>query len=164
MRRKVWKTSWLMVCMMFLLMMVGTALSFAQQFPNKPINLVVAVGTGGTADITARMLADSVSKMLGQQVIVSNNGGGGGSVALTFLKNEKPDGYHIAWAANQPLTCIPHQRQVPYTLNDFVPIIEVSTSGAGVVVSAESPWKTFKELIDYAKKNPTKVSYTVTGT
>jgi tripartite-type tricarboxylate transporter receptor subunit TctC len=150
-------------CIALLVLCILPTRSFSQQFPNRPVNLLMAIGTGGTADTSARMLANSVAKLLGQQVVISNNGGGGGSVALTLLKNEKPDGYHIVGTANQPLTIIPHQRQLPYTLNDFAPVIELSTQPAGVVINADSPWKTLKELIEYARKNPGKVTYTITG-
>ena len=154
----------LVLCMAFLVVVIGAAPSFAQQYPNKPINFLVTVPTGGSADTSARILADSASKQLGQPVVVSNNGAGSGSIALTALAQEKPDGYHIAWCSNQPLTLVPHLRQVSYKLNDFVPVMQVSNQPAGLVINADSPWKTLKELVDYAKKNPKKVSYTITGT
>ncbi len=165
MRRKNWKVNGLIAYVVFLLMMmIGTAPSFAQPFPNKPINLLVAVGTGGTADTSARMLAKSVSDILGQPMIVTNNGGGGGTVGIALLAKEKPDGYHLVFCSSQPLTIIPHLRQLPYNPDDIIPVMQMGMQQTGLAVRADAPWKILKELVDYAKKNPKKVTYTITGT
>ena len=133
------------------------------QYPTKPITLVVCYAPGGTTDITARPLADAASKFLGQPIIVVNKPGGGGAVALTSLKNEKPDGYTLCTIPGSAIL-IQHQRKVPYdATKDFTSIIKFSETFAGVVVRADSPWKTFKELLSDAKAHPGKIKYGTSG-
>jgi tripartite-type tricarboxylate transporter receptor subunit TctC len=152
-------------CLVFFTILTGVpGLLFAQDYPTKPINLAITSSVGGTVDTTGRILADKVEKILGQKVIVTNNGGGGGSIAMTALAKEKPDGYHIAYGPNSPLCEIMYLRKMPYTLDDFVPIMQCAEPEAGFVVRSDAPWNTYKELIEYARKNPGKVTYTVTNT
>lgn len=146
-----------------LLFLIPT-LPFAQEYPTKPINMLVALAPGGIVDSSIRVLASKAEKFLGQPFIISNNGGGGGSVAFGILAREKPDGYHLVGSPNSPLVRIPHLRSVPYRIEDFIPIMHFGTSEAGLVVRADSPWKTLKEFVEYARKNPWKVTLAIPGT
>lgn len=134
----------------------------AQQYPTKPINMVVAFSPGG-ADFVTRVLANKTEKLLGQPFIISNNGAGGGSVALGVLAKERPDGYHLVSAMTTFLTLTPHFRAVPYRYQDFVPVMSYGSPSLGLAVKADSPWKTLKEFLDYAKQNPGKVTYSTGG-
>lgn len=136
----------------------------AQDYPTKPITLAITSSTGGTVDTSGRILADKVEKILGQKVIVTNNGGGGGSIALTALAKEKPDGYNLGYTPNSPLCEMVYLRKLPYTLDDFTAVIQCVEPDSGLAVRSDAPWNSFKELIEYARKNPGKVSYTVTNT
>ena len=107
--------------------------------------------------------ASKAEKFLGQPILVTNNGAGGGSVALGIVKNYKPDGYNLAGCTSTGLVRIPQFRTVPYSLDDFIPIMHYAAPQTGLVVRSDSPWKTVKELVDYAKKNPDKVTYSTTG-
>jgi len=137
--------------------------SSAQTYPTKPIHILVGFAPGGTMDISTRVVASKAEKFLGQPFIISNNGGGAGSVALGIVAKEKPDGYYLAGCTSTGLIRIPQFRTVPYKHEDFVPVIHFGAPQSGLVVKADSPWKTLKELVEYAKKNPGKVTYSSTG-
>ena len=139
------------------------ALLHSQEYPTKSINTLITFSPGGSADPSMRLLASKTEKFLGQPFIISNNGGGGGSVAMAILAKEKPDGYHLAGCSSTSLIRIPQFRTVPYKLEDFVPIMHFGAPPSGLVVKADSPWKTLKEFVEYAKKNQGKVTYSSMG-
>ncbi len=146
-----------------LLIMVPVA-STAQEYPTKPINLMIGMAPGGLIDPAIRAAAKAAEKYLGQPFIVENKAGGGGTTAFGILAKEKPDGYHLAGAGSPPLTYVPHFRQVSYTLKDFIPICSFGRGAPlGVIVRADSPFKTLRDLIEYARKNPEAVTYGSTG-
>jgi tripartite-type tricarboxylate transporter receptor subunit TctC len=136
----------------------------AQEYPTKPVNLTIAMATGGTVDISSRLLAGKAEKFLGQPIVITNNGGGASTVAYGILAKEKPDGYHIVTSPHTPLAEVPQLRNVPYKLDDFTPIMQYAGPQSGVVVRTDSPFKTFKDLVEYARKNPGKLTYTISGT
>jgi tripartite-type tricarboxylate transporter receptor subunit TctC len=138
-------------------------LSSAQPYPTKPINILVGFAPGGTMDISTRVLSSKAEKFLGQPFLILNNGGGEGSVALGIVAKERSDGYYLAGCTSTGLIRIPQFRPVPYKLEDFVPIMHFGAPQTGVVVKADSPFRTFKDLVEYAKKNPGKVTYSSTG-
>jgi len=132
-------------------------------YPEKPITLIITQSPGGSSDVTARALADSASKILGRPIVVSNRPGGGGSVGLTMLKGQKADGYTIGNIVTGSLFA-PYYRKTDYDPNkDFTPIIRYGDYTIGVVVRSDSPWTTFKQLVDYAKANPGKIRYGTSG-
>ena len=137
---------------------------WAQQYPAKPINLVIGWGAGGSTDVTLRALADAAAKALGQPIVVKNKPGGGSAVALALLKNEKPDGYTLGNLSSAGIVG-QHLRKVPYdSTQDFTPIIRYGDYIHGITVKADAPWKSIKELIAYAKANPGKLKYSSPGT
>jgi tripartite-type tricarboxylate transporter receptor subunit TctC len=133
------------------------------QYPTKPINLLIGWGAGGATDITLRTLSEAAGKILGQPIVLLNKPGGGSAVALALLKNEKPDGYTIGNISAAGILS-QYMRKVPYdALTDFTPIIRYGDYTYGVVVRSESPWKTFQELVEYAKANPGKIKFSTSG-
>jgi len=140
------------------------ALCPAQEFPTKPINVLIAVNPGGSNDSMVRLIGHKAEKFLGQPFMITNNGGAAGSVALGIVAKQPPDGYHLAGHFSTPLILVPHYRTVPYKLDDFTPIIIYGASTLGLVVKADSPWKTLKELVEHARKNPGDINYSVLGT
>jgi len=137
--------------------------SWAQSYPAKPINMIIGWGAGGATDITLRALCEAAGKILGQPIVVMNKPGGGSAVALALLKNEKPDGYTVGNLSAAGILS-QYMRKVPYdVMADFTPIMRYGDYTYGVVVRAEAPWKTFKEVVDYAKANPGKVRYSTSG-
>jgi tripartite-type tricarboxylate transporter receptor subunit TctC len=133
-------------------------------YPTKPINLYFGYAAGGVGDISVRFMAAKAEKILGQPFIVINNGGGGSSVATGIVAKKPADGYTILGGPSSGLVRLPHMQNVQYKYEDFVPIMHFATPElTPIVVKSTSPWKTFKELVDYAKKNPGKITYSSTG-
>ena len=139
------------------------ASSFAQEYPIKPINLTVTHGPAGVVDTSTRILASKAEKFLGQPFVITNNANGAGTVAVGILVKEKPDGYHLASGSTSSLLWVPFFRPVTYKLQDIVPIVRYAIPPSGLLVKGDSPWKTFQEFVEYAKKNPGKVSYSISG-
>ena len=137
---------------------------FAQEkYPTKPINFLIGYPAGGTTDVCARPLVAAAGKILGQPVVVVNKPGAASAVAMALLKNEKPDGYNIGILPSGAVLS-QHMRKVPYdSIKDFTPVIQYAVYLYGLVVKPDSPWKTFKEFIDYAKANPGKIRYSTAG-
>lgn len=156
------RNAWTIIFLSGLIFLIP-ALSFSQTYPTKPISILVGFAPGGTMDVSTRVLAGKAEKSLGQPFIITNNGGGGGSVALGIVAKEKADGYSLAGCTSTGLIRIPQFRAVPYRLEDFVPLMHFGAPQTGVVVRSDSPFKTFRELVEYGKKNPGKVTYSSTG-
>ncbi|HYN13171.1 MAG TPA: tripartite tricarboxylate transporter substrate binding protein [Burkholderiales bacterium] len=139
--------------------------ALGQSFPSKPITLICPWPPGGTTDIHLRKFAEVAQKYLGQPVVVDNKPGGGGMIGPSQMARlARPDGYTVA---QLPITAyrLPHQRPVDWdALKDFTYIIGITGYGFGVVVKADSAFKTFRDLIEYARANPGKLSYGTPGT
>ena len=143
---------------------VSSAAAWAQTFPVRPIKLVIAFPAGGPTDITMRQLADNASKILGQPVIIDNKPGAGGTLPAQALQTAQPDGYTLA---QMPLGVF----RLPYTtkinwdpVKDINYVINVTGYAFGIVVPADSPFKTWADFVAYAKANPGKLTYGSTGT
>jgi tripartite-type tricarboxylate transporter receptor subunit TctC len=152
-----------MGAVLFLCWAISTPGLAQEKFPSKPIELWIGYGAGGSTDLPARVISDSASKILGQPVVPINKPGGGSSVALSELKVANPDGYTLGvYSSGGVLSAL--LRQVSYhPVKDFEPILQYSVYQYGLVVRADSPWKTFKEFIAYAKANPGKIKYATAG-
>jgi len=138
---------------------------FAQSFPARPITLICPWPPGGSTDTHLRQFAQIASKHLGQNIVVENKPGAGGMLGPgTMAKTAQPDGYTVSQLPMGAFR-IPHMQKVDWhPLNDFTYIIGITGYTFGVVVKADSPFKSLKDLIDYAKTNPGKFSYGSTGT
>jgi tripartite-type tricarboxylate transporter receptor subunit TctC len=147
------------------LLSVACAQVSAQTFPSKPITLIVPWPAGGGTDIHLRKLGEIAAKKLGQPVVIENRSGGSGmNGPATMAKTAKPDGYTISQLAITAFR-IPHMQKVDWDpLKDFTYIIGVSGYTFGVVVKADSPFKTFSDLIEYARANPGRLAYGTPGT
>jgi tripartite-type tricarboxylate transporter receptor subunit TctC len=149
-------------CTAFILLL--PTLSHAQQFPTKPVTITVGYAPGGGMDLCVRALTAASEKYMGQSFIIVNNAGGAGSVAYSVVAKQKPDGYHLLGSSTSGFLYSPHLRNVPYTLQDFVPVvIFAKTPHKGILVRSDAPWKTLKELVAYAKSNPGKLTYAHVG-
>jgi tripartite-type tricarboxylate transporter receptor subunit TctC len=134
------------------------------KFPDRPIRLIIPWAAGGPADAGFRILAQSVSKKLGQQVIVDNKAGASGIMGAIALQEAKPDGYTISQmhmsVLRQPLL----NKQLTYNpINDLTYILQITGFVMGVVVRADAPWKSLPELLAYAKANPGKLNWGTLG-
>jgi tripartite-type tricarboxylate transporter receptor subunit TctC len=136
----------------------------AQEYPTQPINLLIDRPPGAGTDVVSRAMAPAASKILGQEVIPTNKPGAGGAVAVGILATSKSDGYTFLAHTASSLTVIPYLESVSYDpLKDIVPVVHFGTFHCGIVVRADSPYKSFKDLIDYARKNPGKASFGIVG-
>jgi tripartite-type tricarboxylate transporter receptor subunit TctC len=135
--------------------LVGPGLaSAAEQYPTKPIEFWVGYAAGGANDLMARALAKPMEDVLGQPVVVVNKPGAGGAVAVSALKNAKPDGYTFAITTGTTYTYTPHVQKVDYRLEEFTFLASVGRFQEAYASASGRPWKTFKELVQYSKKNP----------
>ena len=138
--------------------------AFAQSYPTRPITLIVPWPAGGSTDRHHRLLAELAGKQLGQPIVVDNRPGGGGTTGPgTMALNAKPDGYTIAQFPMGMLR-VPHMQKVQWDpLKDFTFILGISGYTFGLTVRADSPYKTFNEYIEAARKAPGKIDYGSTG-
>jgi tripartite-type tricarboxylate transporter receptor subunit TctC len=129
----------------------------AADFPEKEVQIIIPWAPGGATDLIFRALAASTEKYLGKAVVIVNRAGGGGAVGYTEGSQAKPDGY-ILTAAVTPLTIPPHQVKTAFTYANFEPVINVVRDPAMFLVRSDAPWKTTKEFLEQAKKNPGMIS------
>jgi tripartite-type tricarboxylate transporter receptor subunit TctC len=136
----------------------------AQDYPVKPVTLIVPWPAGGSTDIAMRAIADAAAKHLGQPIVVDNKAGGSGTVGpATMAAAAKPDGYTIA---QMPITVfrLPLMQKTTWDpLKDFTYVVHLTGYTFGVTASAESPFKTWADVVEYAKQNPGKVTYATPG-
>jgi tripartite-type tricarboxylate transporter receptor subunit TctC len=134
-----------------------SAAAGAEDFPGgKPIEMTVMFGAGSAADVTARQLAEGMSKQLAAPVVAVNRTGGGGAAGYIHVAQQRPDGYSIIWNSNSISTNY-HSGILPFDYRAFDPVARVSVEIPVLAVRADAPFKTLKELVDYAKANPGKV-------
>lgn len=134
------------------------------EYPEKPITFIYGWSAGGMGDTLSRILTDSVAKMLGQPVVFINKPGGHGIVAAHMIVKAKPDGYTIGSGVSSQFLVVPNMKKVDFDpVNDPTQIQVFFNYDLGILVSADSPWKTWEELKDYAKKNPGKIRYGTPG-
>ena len=131
------------------------------EYPDKPIRFVVPFAAGGGADALARAVADGMSKVLGQPVIVDDRPGGDATIGGIYVARSAPDGYTILFASNTGFSGAPFlHRNVGYDpVKDFTPISMLGMFPYFIVVNNEVPAKTLRELVEYARANPGKVNY-----
>jgi tripartite-type tricarboxylate transporter receptor subunit TctC len=156
------RTSWILAAAL-----LACAGAQAQTYPNRPITMIVPFAPGGIADLTGRPLAAAMSRILGQQIVVENKAGAGGAIGHALAAKSKADGYTIMTALSS-ITVIPEADKVngrapTYQMADFTPIALVSADPTILLVPADSPWKTLKDLVEDAKARPGKISYSTSG-
>ena len=148
-----------------LTLLAGSQMALAQ-YPDKSIRLVVPFATGGTSEIIARSVANSLSTSLGVSVYVDNKPGGAGNIAMEEVKRAKSDGYtlmlgHVGTLAVNPAL---FGKKLPYDPNtDFAPVTLVAKVPNVIAVSEKSPYKTLAEFVTDAKKHPGKINYGSAG-
>jgi len=137
----------------------------AQEFPSRPITLICPWPPGGSTDTHLRRFAEIATRTLGQTVVVENKPGAGGTIGPGHIaQTAKPDGYSLS-QMHMGAFRIPHMQKLAWDpVRDFTYIIGLSGYTFGVVVKSDSPFKSFRDLLDYARAHPGKMSYGSTGT
>ena len=133
--------------------------ALAQDYPNRPITLIVPFAAGGSSDVNARLIAEQMSHTLGQRIIIENIGGAGGAVALARVAQAAPDGYTIVQGNSGTNTAVYlFTPDVKFTPEDFAPIGMFTKSSAIIAVRKNFPGQTLADLIANAKQNPGKLN------
>jgi tripartite-type tricarboxylate transporter receptor subunit TctC len=146
------------------MMALSCGLAQGQDYPTKPIEVIVGYPPGGGTDMIARAVSDVAHKYVGQQLVIVNKAGATGTIAAQTVASAKPDGYMVLVAGGSETIAVPHFKKLPYdTLNDFVPVIRLMIERVGYYVRTDSPWKTMREMVADAKKNPEKYTYATSG-
>ena len=152
---------WLVALSLF-----AASLSHAQDvYPKRPVRLILPVAAGGGSDITARTIAPKLTESWGQQVIIDNRPGGGGTLGMEIVSRAAPDGYTIVQGSIGPVAIDVslHSKLGYHPLKDFTPIARGVSALNVLVVHPSVPVNSVKELIAYAKANPTKLNYGSSG-
>lgn len=149
------------------LALLAAAAAQAQDYPTKPVTMLVAFPPGGVADIVGRPLAASMEKALGQPVVVVNRPGAGGAVGTTAAAKAPADGYTVLMTLSSisifPVSDPIEGKPAPYQISDFMPIALVTADPTVLVVGADSPYKNVADFVAAAKANPGKINYASSG-
>jgi len=152
---------------LFLALAALCAAAAAQDYPSKPITMVLPFPPGGVAEIVGRPLASVMEKSLKQPIVLINRPGAGGAVGMASVAKGPADGYTILMGLSSisifPVSDRINGKQPPYELADFVPIALVTADPTVLVVRADGPYKTVKDFVDAAKANPGKINYSSSG-
>jgi tripartite-type tricarboxylate transporter receptor subunit TctC len=136
------------------------SIASAQDYPNRPVTLIIPWVAGGPTDIVLRAVADAAQKHLGQPIIVENKAGGGGSVGpAQMAATAKPDGYTISQMPDAVYRVQITQKTTYDSQSDFTYIIALTGYAYGVTVPMDSPFKTWQDLVAFAKANPGKLNF-----
>lgn len=159
------KMSFFIVVTIFLF----TELGYPQEkeiakYPERPITFIQPFAAGSASTIMITQLCNEAQKFLGQPFVVLNKPGGSSAIGISAVASSKPDGYTLGNCGHSPVCVLPHQEKVPYDpIRDLRFIMQFAGYTSGVIVKPDSPFKTFKDLINYARQNPKKATYSTTS-
>jgi tripartite-type tricarboxylate transporter receptor subunit TctC len=134
-----------------------------KEYPTKPIELLCPYTVGGAFDLYSRLLADRLQRHLGQPVVVVNKPGGSGTIVVADMISSKPDGYKLGVLGNAYFYSTVKTQKVPFDPRHVIPLMNFVEIKIGLKVRGDSPWKTLNDLLDYARKNPGKLSWGHSG-
>lgn len=138
--------------------------TLADEFPKKPISVYVGFSPGGGTDLIARSIASVAPEFLGQSLIIINKAGASGTLAAKEVAKAKPDGYTLLVAGGSETTSVGHYKKLPYhPIDAFDPVMRIARARMIFCVNANAPWKSIKEMVVDAEKNPGKYQYASTG-
>ena len=152
------------VALMVAAAMTHSLQSIAQNYPAKPVRVVVPLAPGGATDIQARVFSQKLSQSLGQTFIVDNRAGAGGLIAFNFVQQAAPDGYTLL-ATTPTLTIMPALYEKPSfdAMKDFEPVILMSKAPFALISNPSFPANSLKEFLAWAKANPGKLNFAIPG-
>lgn len=158
------KTRTLLKCMASLTLISAFAPALADNFPARPLKIVVPFPAGGGSDIVARLMAKGMQANLGQPVLIENKGGAGTVIGTEAVAKSPGDGYTMLWMATPFYINATLVKKLPYdTLTDLTPVVDIVSGPLALVVNPSSPWKTLEDLVSAAKQAPGKLSYGSSG-
>ena len=145
-------------------LMIATLSTAWAGYPEKPIELIVPFGAGGSTDLAARVLPSVIPTYLGQPVVVINKKGGGGQIGMNYVLKAKPDGYTMMEATIGPLTIYPAMhKKSPFSYTNFKPVARTEVVPAVLVTRPDKRWKDIKGLVEFLKGNPGKLKIAIAG-
>jgi tripartite-type tricarboxylate transporter receptor subunit TctC len=149
----------------FILFALVAPAAQAQDLPNKPVHVVIAFPAGGPTDFVGRLIADKVKDNLGRTIIIENKAGANGAIGADYVAKAEPDGTTLFLTTMGAVVVTPHMRSdLPYnSIRDFAPITNVVLNTTVLVVRADSPLKSLKDLVDAAKAKPGEMTWASTG-
>lgn len=152
------------VCAAMLVAAAWPAATHAQDYPNKPVRVIIPFGAGGSTDVLVRIVATKLPESLGQQVVIDNRTGAGGMIGTEIAAKANPDGYTIL-GTGSPHTIFPNlYKKLSFNpLKDFTPIMQIASQPYGLAVHPSLPVKSVSDLIALAKKEPGKHNYASSG-
>lgn len=133
--------------------------AFSDEFPSRPIKLIIPMSPGGSHDAHARAFASVAHQYFGVPVLAVIKSGGGGAIGANYVAKSKPDGYTLLFGANQGLLQKPLIESLPYSYKSFVAIGRINYSPTLIFVQPDAPYKTLKEFLAYAKEHPKKLNF-----
>lgn len=143
------------LCLAAVLGLQALATARAQEFPNRPITIVVGLAAGGITDVTARLYAEAVSASIGQRILIENRQGAGGAVAAAAVQNAAPDGYTLLVFSGSQHAAVPAVQSAPYDpVKGFQSVTLLFNLAALIAVPVTSPANSVTELLEYGKKKP----------
>lgn len=152
----------LLVTALVLLYSLTVSMAAEIPYPTKPVEITCAAAAGGGTDLGARAIADKLREYLGQEFVVINKGGGGHRVTMTLVSKAKPDGYSLGAVTDGSIVFTPFIEKINYKPFDYNFFAQYGTLDFSVFVMPDSPFKTFKDMVEYARANPNKLSIGVT--
>ena len=142
----------------------GWAAEDPAQYPSRPITMIIQWAAGGTTDLSGRKIAEIAGKILGQPIVVENKIGGAGVIGVNAVAKAPADGYTIGTMSASANTQVPHFRAVPFhPVDDFIFLLVYCKYAYVCCVLPDAPWKTFKDFVQDAQKNPGKYKYVTPG-
>jgi tripartite-type tricarboxylate transporter receptor subunit TctC len=148
----------------FAILNVGAAAQTADNWPAKPVRVIVNFGPGGSSDNSMRPFAERLSRALGQQFVIENRGGASGALGIEAATKSPPDGYTFVVTPVLSVAILPHLRPTPYhPIKDLVPVTQFTDGTLLFAVHPSVQANSVQELVDYAKKNPGKLSWGTAG-
>lgn len=157
-----WYGSVLSVVILGILAWVGPAAA-AEDFPTKPVTLIIPVGAGGSHDLTARALASVAPQYLGQPLIIELKPGGGGAIGSDLVAKAKPDGYTLLFGGPGWSSTLPAVEGRSHGPESLMAVAKINHGPVALMVNPNKPWKNLKEMVEWARANPGKVIHATTG-
>lgn len=146
----------------------AVALTFQTQqaraeYPEKPVEVIVAWGAGGATDLVTRAVQPAFAKSLGADIVIKNIAGAAGTIGTAQAARAKPDGYTVLFTPTGPLTTQPHLRKIPYDIDSFEPVGRIAITQVVMMAPKSSKYKTLQDVIDAAKASPGQLKFGSSG-